>query len=208
MPDFHGRHLPHYYAIGQPIFLTWRLHGSLPANRSFPSTTTSGQAFVTMDRLLDNARTGPLYLRQPELAAMVVEAIRYRQECLGHYQLHAYVVMANHVHLLITPYVEVSRLMQSLKRFTAREGNRMLGLTGQPFWQDESYDRLVRDRAEFQRIVRYIETNPVKAGLAANPEDFPWSSAGPIDNRPAGYQPAPQAQAIGTNFGEFSSGTL
>ena len=68
---------------------------------------------------------------------MVVEAIRYRQ-ALGSYQLHAYVVMANHVHLLITPHVEVSSLMQSLKRFTAREGNRMLGHTGQPFWQDES----------------------------------------------------------------------
>ena len=55
---------------------------------------------------------------------MVVDAIRYRQQCLGHCQTHAYVVMANHVHLPITPCVEVSRLMQSLKRFTAREGNR------------------------------------------------------------------------------------
>jgi len=126
---------------------------------------------------------------------MVVGAIRYRQECLGHYQLHAYVVMAN----LITPHVEVSRLMQSLKRFTAREANRMLGLTGQPFWQDESYDRLVRDQTEFQRIVRYIEMNPVKSGLAATPEDFPWSSAGPIDNRPAGCQPALQTEQIPAN---------
>ena len=60
----------------------------------------------------------------------------------------------------------------------------MLGFTGQPFWQDESYDRLVRDGEEFQRIVRYIETNPVNAGLVAMPEEFPWSSARPIDNRP------------------------
>jgi hypothetical protein len=120
VPTFNVRRLPHYHAIDQPIFLTWRLHGSLPSNRFFPPTITSGQAFVAMDRLLDNARTGPLYLRQPEIAAMVVEAIRYRQD-LGSYQLHAFVVMANHVHLLITPHVEVSRLMHSLKRFTARE---------------------------------------------------------------------------------------
>jgi len=146
-----------------------------------------------MDRILDNSRAGPLYLRQPAIATMVVEAIHYRQQCLGHSQIGAYVVMANHVHLLITPCIEVSRLMQSVKRFTAREGNRMLGHTGQPFWQDESYDRLVRNEAEFQRIVRYIEMNPVKAGLAVKPEDFPWSSAGPIGNRPAGCQPAPQA---------------
>jgi REP element-mobilizing transposase RayT len=179
---FHSRRLPHYHSIGRPIFLTWRLHGSLPANRSFPSVTASGRAFLAMDRILDNACTGPLFLRLPAIASMVVDSIYYRD--LRHYHLHAYVVMPNHVHLLITPLVEVSKLMQSLKRFTAREGNRILGLTGQPFWQDESYDRLVRNETEFQRIADYIETNPVKSGLASTPEEFAWSSARPIDNRP------------------------
>jgi REP element-mobilizing transposase RayT len=136
-----------------------------------------------MDHLLDNARTGPLYLREPEIATIVVGAIQYRNN--SHYQLHSYVVMANHVHLLITPLIEVSTLMKSLKRFTARQGNRILGLTGRPFWQDESYDRVVRDGAEFRRIAGYIEMNPVKAGLVATPEEFPWSSAGrlPIGRR-------------------------
>ena len=92
--------------------------------------------------------------------------------------------MANHVHLLATPLVEVPKLTQSLKRFTAREGNRILGLTGQPFWQDESYDRVVRDEPEFRRIARYIEMNPVKAGIVSTPEQFLWSSARPIANRP------------------------
>ena len=59
----------------------------------------------------------------------------------------------------------------------------MLGLTGQPFWQDESYDRLVRNDLEFERIVNYIERNPVTAGLVLTPEEFPWSSARPIANR-------------------------
>ena len=113
---------------------------------------------------------------------MVMDAIHYRD--LRTYQLHAFVVMPNHVHLLMTPLMAVSKVMQPLKRFTAREGNRMLGLTGQPFWQDESYDRLARNGTEFERIVRYIERNPVTAGLAATPEMFPWSSARPIDNRP------------------------
>ena len=184
MATFHTRRLPHYYSIGQPIFVTWRLHGSLPASRSFPPGTTSGQAFVAMDRLLDNARTGPLYLRQPDIANMVVEAIHYHERDVQHYQLHSYVVMPNHVHLLVTPLAEVSKVMQSLKRFTARAGNRILGLTGKAFWQDESYDRLVRNETEFQRIRNYIEMNPVKCGLAATPEEFLWSSARPIDNRP------------------------
>jgi REP element-mobilizing transposase RayT len=135
-----------------------------------------------MDRILDNTCTGPLYLRIAEIASMVVAAIRFRE--LRHYQLHSYVVMPNHVHLLMTPLVEVCKVMQSLKRFTAREGNQMLGLTGHPFWQDESYDRLVRNDTEFERITDYSAMNPVTAGLAATPEEFRWSSSWPISNRP------------------------
>jgi len=130
-----------------------------------------------MDRILDDALSGPRYFVRPQIAEIVVEAIAYRDQHLRHYQLHAFVVMANHVHLLATPLVEPSKLMHSLKRFTAGKANRTLGLVGQPFWQDESYDRLVRNEQEFQRIVNYIEMNPVKAGLVAKPEDFPWSSA-------------------------------
>jgi putative transposase len=74
--------------------------------------------------------------------------------------------------------VEVSELMHSLKRFTARKANQILGLTGHPFWQEESYDHLVRDETEFRRIADYIELNPVKAGLVTTREAFPWSSAG------------------------------
>jgi len=127
-----------------------------------------------MDRILDQGRSGPLYLRRNDIAELMIEAMRYRRE---QFRLHSYVVMANHVHVLITPQVEVSKLMHSLKRFTARRANEILGLTGQPFWQDESYDHLVRDESEFRRIVGYIEMNPVKAGLVATPEEFPWSSA-------------------------------
>jgi putative transposase len=137
-----------------------------------------------MDRLLDSACTGPLHLKRPEIAGMVVEAIHYRAGNLGQYDLHNFVVMANHVHLLITPHVPVSKLMQSLKRFTAREGNRFLGVIGQPFWQDESYDRLVRDEMEFERVANYIEMNPVNAGVAPSPEEFLWSSGRRIANPP------------------------
>lgn len=175
VPTLHVRRLPHYHSTGQATFLTWCLHGSLPPNRNFPPSIASGQAFVALDRLLDGMCTGPCFLRLPEIAQMVTDSIRCRD--LKTYRLHAFVVMPNHVHLLITPLVAVSKLMQSLKRFTARERNRMLGLTGQAFSQDESYDRLVRNTPEFQRIARYIENNPVTAGLAAVPQDFEWSSA-------------------------------
>jgi REP element-mobilizing transposase RayT len=178
---FTRRRLPHFHNVSQPIFLTWRLQGSLPANRKFPQVATSGVAFVAMDRILDRGATPPLYLRMPEVATMVVDAIRYREG--RHYRLHAYVVMPNRVHLLITPLIEVSKATQSLKRFTGLEGNRIVGLTG-PFWQRESYDRLVRDDVEFAKIVNYIEHNPVKAGLVSSFEQFPWAGGGPIGNRP------------------------
>ncbi len=130
-----------------------------------------------MDRLLDTARSGPFHLRRPEIARMVVDVLRYQERVLRHYALHNFVVMPNHVHLLVTPLISASKVTQSLKRFTGLEGNRILGASNQPFWQDESYDRLVRDGKEFGQIARYIEMNPVAAGLVNSPEEFPWSSA-------------------------------
>ncbi|HEX4773892.1 MAG TPA: hypothetical protein VH351_23865, partial [Bryobacteraceae bacterium] len=60
-----------------PLFVTFRLHGSLPANRVFPSKQmSSGKAFVAVDRLLDQALSGPLLLKQPQIAAFAVDALR------------------------------------------------------------------------------------------------------------------------------------
>jgi REP element-mobilizing transposase RayT len=129
-----------------------------------------------MDRYLDQASTGPLYLGRQEFAQLVVRSLHKGVE-LAHYDLAAFVVMANHVHVLLLPKVSPSRLLQSLKGFTAREANRMLGRTGEPFWQAESYDHWVRDEKEYSRIASYIENNPVKAGLVERAEDYPWSSA-------------------------------
>jgi putative transposase len=174
----HRRRLPHLYPEGIPLFLTWHLHGSLPASLLLPpGPLASGQAFVWLDRQLDAPRGGPIYLRQPDVARIVVGSI-HKGADLGHYELGAYVVMANHVHLLIRPLIAPDRLLKSLKGATAREANRLLGRTGEPFWQKESYDHYVRNASEFERIRIYIETNPVKAGLVRNPEDYPWSSAG------------------------------
>ena len=63
------------------------------------------------------------------------------------------------------------------KSYTARQANKLLGRTGEPFWQRESYDHWVRDEAEHRRIISYIENNPVKAGLVNSPRKYPWSSA-------------------------------
>ncbi|MFN0168056.1 MAG: transposase [Bryobacteraceae bacterium] len=175
---FYRRRLPHWHPEGHPLFLTWRLHGSLPAHRYFPGgNVTSGQAFAAMDRLLDSARAGPLYLSQAPIAQIVVDSLQYAVERLEHFALHSYVVMPNHVHLLVTPAVDVPKLTRSLKGITAKRANQQLGLTGQPFWQEESYDHWIRSGDEFARVQAYIEGNPVSAGFVRTPEEYLWSSA-------------------------------
>ena len=130
-----------------------------------------------MDRLLDEAREGPLYLRRPAIADMIVEAIQYNADVLGHYALHAFVVMPNHVHLLATPVMPLPKLTKSLKGITAKRANAMLALTGNPFWQEETFDRTVRNAQEFEKIRNYIEGSPVRAGLVREASEYRWSSA-------------------------------
>ena len=187
------RRLPHEYPEGKWLFVTWHLHGSLPpALYPPPDKLSSGKAFVWMDRYLDTTRHGPMYLRQERLARIVRTSL-WRGVQLGHYTLRAWVIMANHVHVLILPNVPPSRLLQSLKGATAREVNRVLGRTGERFWQAESYDHWVRDEGERERIAAYIENNPVKAGLVVRAEDYPWSSAG---DRKAGAETSPGAAGM------------
>jgi REP element-mobilizing transposase RayT len=136
---------------------------------------SSGKAFVAIDRILDRATSGPQYLRMPEIAGMVVSSLHDGQHRFQRYDLHSYVIMPNHVHILVTPHVISTKWLGPLKGFTAHEANRILNREGH-FWQDESYDHLVRS-GEFGRIMSYIENNAVKAGLAATPEGYRWSSA-------------------------------
>ncbi|MBL8230207.1 MAG: hypothetical protein JNL98_17085 [Bryobacterales bacterium] len=106
------RRLPHYYREGKWLFVTWRLHGSLPSGQfPPPEKVTSGEAFAAIGRFLDKAVRGPLYLRQPEIAKIVIDAI-FQGVTLGHYELAAFVLIANHVHVLLFPKVSPSRLLQ------------------------------------------------------------------------------------------------
>lgn len=97
------------------------------------------------------------------------------------YELIAYCIMPNHIHIIFTPlqeskdkYYSLSKIMHSLKRHTAREANLFLGRSG-AFWQHENYDHFVRDDAELERIVKYVLYNPVKANLVKEQSDWKWS---------------------------------
>ncbi|HEX7359771.1 MAG TPA: transposase [Bryobacteraceae bacterium] len=137
----------------------------------------AGQAFLTLDRSIDRAASGPIWLRDRRIASLVVQTLVAGEIERGFYQLRAYVVMPNHVHAVLLPKMPLPAITRWLKGSTARRANRILARTGQPFWQDESYDHWVRTPNELERIVRYIERNPVSAGLVSCEEDWPWSSA-------------------------------
>jgi putative transposase len=174
---YHERHgLPHWDPGDTALFVTWRLYGSLPAPEPQWEFLSSGRRFLTEDQALDRLATGPHYLKDPAVAAVVAKALRFGADTLKLYDLHAWVIMSNHVHILIDPHVPLSRITKSVKNFSAREANAILNRTGEPFWQTMSYDHWVRNEREFNNIIRYIENNPVSAGLVAKPEDWPWSS--------------------------------
>lgn len=175
---FYRRDLPHWQPGGVPLFITWRLFGSLPPNMRRPAVGESaGKQFVRLDKVLDRAATGPKWLRDPRVAACVVQVIVRGAAVLRQYDLHGYVVMPNHVHVLITPHVALRIVTAGIKTTSARTANAILGRSGKHFWQIESYDHWVRNGVEYQRICSYIERNPVSAGLVANAEDWTWSSA-------------------------------
>jgi putative transposase len=180
--EIYRRHLPHILPAGSTIFLTWRLRDSLPPGFGFDHDQqrdiSDGASFAKMDKLLDQANHGPKWLADSGIAEEVCRTIeRGGQAPLSQYVLHEYVVMPNHVHLLISPKIEISRITQGIKGATARFANLQLGRTGKSFWQDEVFDRFCRSPEEVQRIRGYMARNPVRAGLAKAMGEWPWSSS-------------------------------
>ena len=126
--------------------------------------------FVTF-RVADGLRGEPL--SDPRLAEVVEGALLHFDG--ERYRLHAWVIMPNHVHVLLIPRRDnhVSDIVHSWKSFTSKRANRLLGRNGQ-FWQEDYLDRYIRDQSHFDATLEYIEQNPVKAGLCRNPQDWPF----------------------------------
>ena len=166
------RNLPHFHPDGASLFITFRLSGTLPM-----ASRCDGAAFAAADRELERVGSGPDWLGRPEVADCMADVIRQGEDSRDLYELVAFVVTPNHVHMLIEPGAPMPKITQYVKGLSARQINRMLGRTGQALWQDESFDRWVRSREERRNIIRYIEFNPVRAGLAVEPGAFRYSSA-------------------------------
>jgi REP element-mobilizing transposase RayT len=129
-----------------------------------------------IEAYLDAGR-GDCWLKDPRIGELIAGALRFFDG--QRYELGPWVVMPNHVHAIVRPLGThlLDEVVKSWKGFTAREANKLLGRAGGPFWAREYYDHLIRDDAERARLADYIHDNPVKAGLCARWEDWPWSSA-------------------------------
>ncbi len=129
-----------------------------------------------IETLLD-AGYGACLLRRPDVARLIVDSLKFLN-VHGH-QVLRWVIMPNHLHLLIAVRCDTSlaAVVRSFKGWTAAQANRITGRTGS-FWYPEYFDRYIRDAAHLSKVVRYIDANPVKAGLVANQTDWRFSSAG------------------------------
>ena len=126
---------------------------------------------------------------QPRLAdrrvAQIVSQAIVHGARVRRYELLAFVVMPDHVHLVIQPAGRLGEIMRWLKTATANRVNRILGRSG-AFWRREYYDRWMRSDRELSAAIGYVEDNPVRRGLCACAEEWRWSSAfGPAARPPA-----------------------
>ena len=188
MKEFYRKNLPHWQPKDAVFFITARLSGSLPKDvvlslqqerklaieqlkKKDLSEKELDEAlmkshdlyFGKFDDLLDNSTTGPHWLKQDNIAQIWTDALKYFDG--ERYKLICSTVMSNHVHFIFYKLTQsLMRTMQSVKRHSAREGNKALNQTGN-FWQHESFDRVIRDRIELQAKINYTLNNPVKIGL-------------------------------------------
>jgi 8-oxo-dGTP diphosphatase len=124
-----------------------------------------------------------MWLGDSRVARMFVSALSHGENVHRAYDLGAWVVMPNHVHIVIQPYEPLPKIMRWLKTATANRANKIVGITGDPFWQREYYDHWIRSAKELNSITAYIERNPVSADLVSHPEEWPWSSANNADGK-------------------------
>ena len=117
-------------------------------------------------------------MSDPCVASVVGNALVHGGTACALYDLHAWAIMPNHVHAILQPRCEMAAIMQWIKGRSGRVANRILGRSGAPFWQDESFDHWVRSAEELEGLIEYVENNPVKAGLVRSKQEWRWSSAG------------------------------
>lgn len=210
--DIHARNLPHWSQDNTLVFVTWRLADSLPQSKLQEIEETQKSFFsghpepwdeatlhlyrknITkeMESFLDSG-SGACVMKDPEIRQNVEAALRFFDGL--RYRLHAFVVMPNHVHVLFECFSShpLSTVLHSWKSYTAKVVNQTLGRQG-TLWQDESWDRLIRNEKHYLNCVDYIhDNNPDLACILTQTENIPIRSTStgstPTGNTPTGSTP-------------------
>jgi REP element-mobilizing transposase RayT len=177
--------MPHWRQDGATYFVTFRLSDSLPENRlrelhglraewerRHPPPRSrdvleqlARMVFERVEGWLDQG-TGSCVLRDDRFAELVAQSLLHFHE--ERYELGCSVVMANHAHAIVRPLrpgaIELEDIIGNWKSYTARRINAAIGETGD-LWQDESYDRIIRNEEHLWKSIQYIGRNPEKVGL-------------------------------------------
>lgn len=177
-------YLPHCDDPDKVQFVTFRLADSLPQAlleewdhelHHWPQAERNAEWRLRAEMYIDQGY-GECRLAVPAVAEIVERSFLEFAE--DRYELLAWCIMPNHVHVLVHPAEAVSlpSLVQSWKKFTARQANRLASRSG-TFWHRDFFDRYMRDARRLSDTIQYIEGNPVVAGLCTAPDRWPWSSA-------------------------------
>jgi putative DNA methylase len=177
-------YIPHWEAGERPQAITFRLADSLPAQllarwtdelASLAGDEAARKRRTRIEQALDSGH-GEASLLNHLVAGVVEKALLHFDG--ERYRLHAWVIMPNHVHVLITPLADHAlwEITHSWKSFTAKRANEILARAG-VFWAREYFDRAIRDEAHLANALNYFAMNPVKAGLCREPSDWRFSSA-------------------------------
>jgi putative DNA methylase len=178
-------YLPHFGRSHLSQAITFRLAGCLPkqklrkikrSTRFLEEEKRNAERHKQIEQYLDSGH-GRTWLKELSIGRLVHRSMLYHDE--QRYLLHAWVVMPNHVHILMTPEenASLSDIVHSLKSYTAKKINDQKSRSGS-VWQRGYYDRYIRNNDHFWSVMRYIELNPVKADLCSQPLEWEWGSAG------------------------------
>jgi putative transposase len=158
------RNLPHWQLGGSTYFVTFRVKEGI-------TLSPEERAMVLQSCLYGNNGTG---------RGAIDRGATGKAACSTKWQLHAAIAMPDHVHLLLTPaevqpgrWISLTQIMQGIKSATSHRINKRRGRKG-PLWQDESYDRIIRDEVEFNSKLKYICENAVKADLVDDGLNYPF----------------------------------
>jgi len=196
--------LPHWEVEDGRYFVTIHLAGAIPKlvieriqhlsaqlqQRESPNSNDlhlplMRTIFRQMEEWLDRVEHNTL-LNVPAVAEMVIEAIEHRSQ-IQHWELFEFVIMPSHIHLLLSVlHGTLKESIEDFKRWTGHKAAKLINLPDHRFWQDEWFDHWSRSDEQDERLVLYIQQNPVKAGLVQAAADWKygsWSQRGILPGR-------------------------